>query len=115
MQEDHLITAPHTLEHWPQELYLTDPVIDRANRETWEETGSLRLYDRACLQVEERLATYTPIATDPAIDAALRELVMGGFEKQDKLPELPPPPEPRAPKATPGRRGRAGRRRASKS
>jgi len=115
MQEDHLITAPHTLEHWPQELYLTDPVIDRANRETWEESGSLRLYDRACLQVEERLANYTPIATDPAIDVALRELVMGGFEKQDKLPELPPPPEPRAPKATPGRRGRAGRRRTSKS
>ena len=114
MREDHLITAPHTLEHWPQELYMTDPVIDRANRETWEETGSLSLYDRACRQVEERLANYIPVATDPAIDSALRELVTGGLEKQDTLPELPPPPEPRAPKATPGRRGRAGRRRASK-
>ncbi|MDH3435336.1 MAG: trimethylamine methyltransferase family protein, partial [Gammaproteobacteria bacterium] len=38
LREDHLITAPHTLQHWPQELYQTDPVIDRANRETWEET-----------------------------------------------------------------------------
>jgi len=114
MQNDHLITAPHTLEHWPQELYLTDPVIDRANRETWEETGSLSLYDRACQQVEERLANYAPIATDPAIDTALRQLVIDGLEKQDKLPVLPPPPEPQAPKAIPGRRGRAGRRRKSK-
>ena len=53
MRDDHLITSPHTLEHWPQELYLTDSVIDRANRETWEETGSLSLYDRACQQVED--------------------------------------------------------------
>ncbi len=111
MQDDHLITAPHTLEYWPQELYLTGPVIDRANRETWEEAGSLSLYDRACTEVEERLASYTPIDTDPAVDTALRQLVMDGFEKQEKLPELPPPPEPQAPKVIPGRRGRAGRRR----
>ena len=113
MQEDHLITAPHTLAHWPQELYLTDSVIDRANRETWEETGSLSLYDRACQQAEERLANYTPIATDAAIDAALRQLVIDGLEDQTDLPELPPPPAPQAPKGIPGRRGRAGRRRSS--
>jgi len=112
IQNDHLITAPHTLEYWPQELYMTDPVIDRANRETWEEGGSLSLYDRACADVEERLANYTPIATDSDVDTALRQLVIDGLDKQEKLPELPPPPEPRAPKATPGRRGRAGRRRA---
>jgi trimethylamine--corrinoid protein Co-methyltransferase len=111
LQNDHLITAPHTLEHWPQELYLTDPVIDRANRETWEETGSSSLYDRACQQVESRLANYTPIATDPVIDKTLRQLVIDGFRKQENLPELPPNPEPQAPKRKPGRRGRAGRRR----
>ena len=33
MREDHLITSPHTLEMWPRELYLTNPVIDRANRD----------------------------------------------------------------------------------
>jgi trimethylamine--corrinoid protein Co-methyltransferase len=113
MREDHLITAPHTLEHWPKELYLTDPVIDRMNRETWEETGSPSLYDRACRQVEERLASYTPVITDPAADTALRQLVIDGLEKQEKLPDLPPLPEPRAPQPIPGRRGRAGRRRAT--
>ena len=111
MRDDHLITSPHTLQKWPQELYLTDPVIDRANRETWEETGSKSLYDRACEQVEQRLSNYTPIETDAAIDSAMRQLIMDGFEKQENLPELPPPPEPKAPKAIPGRRGRAGRRR----
>jgi trimethylamine--corrinoid protein Co-methyltransferase len=111
MREDHLITSPHTLEMWPKELYLTDPVIDRANRETWEETGSRSLVDRACEEVEQRLANYTPIETDRDIDNAMRQLIIDGFESQEKLPELPPPPEPQAAKATPGRRGRPGRRR----
>ena len=113
MKDDHLITSEHTLEHWPKELYLTDPVIDRANRETWEETGELSLYDRACAEVEERLTRYMPIETDPAADSALREIVASGFEEQEQLPELPPPAEVPEPKRIAGRRGRAGRRRAT--
>jgi trimethylamine--corrinoid protein Co-methyltransferase len=111
MQDDHLITSPHTLKHWPQELYLTDPVIDRTNRETWEEGGSVELYDRACEQVEKRLADYSPIETDAAIDAAMRELVLDGLKEQEDLPILPPSPEPPGQKTIAGRRGRAGRRR----
>ncbi len=111
MAEDHLITSPHTLEYWPKELYLTDPVVDRLNRETWEEGGSMELWDRACAQVEERLATYTPIETDAAVDAAMRELVQSGLTEQDALPDLPPPPDKPAPTAAGGRRGRRGRRR----
>ncbi len=111
MRDDHLITAAHTLKYWPQELYLTDAVIDRANRETWEESGSLQLYDRACEQVEKRLANYTPIETDTAIDAEMRKLVQDGLEKQQELPELPPAPVPPAPKMQAGRRSRASRRR----
>ena len=111
MKDDHLITAEHTLEHWPQELYLTDPVIDRTNRESWEESGSVQLYERACEQVEKRLASYTPFDTDAATDSAMRQLVKDGFTEQQELPELPPLPEKQAPKAKAGRRGRAGRRR----
>jgi len=111
MKEDHLITAEHTLRHWPQELYLTDPVIDRANRETWEEGGSMQLYDRACQQVETRLASYTPIETDAAIDAAMRKLILSGLVDQQKLPDLPPLPDIKVSEAATGRRGRAGRRR----
>ncbi len=112
MTEDHLITSPHTLEYWPKELYLTDPVVDRLNRETWEEGGSMELWDRACAQVEERLANYTPIETDAALDAAMRDLVQSGLEEQDALPDLPPPPPDKpATSAVGGRRGRRGRRR----
>jgi trimethylamine:corrinoid methyltransferase-like protein len=111
LRDDHLITAAHTLKNWPQELYLTDAVIDRANREAWEESGSLQLYDRACQQVETRLANYTPIETDTALDAEMRKLVQDGLEKQQELPELPPAPVPPAPRTQAGRRGRASRRR----
>jgi len=111
MRDDHLITSPHTLEHWPNQLYLTDRVIDRENRETWEEGGSKDLVTRATEEVERRLAAYEPIETDPEIDKAMRDMVIAGLESQDKLPDLPPPPEARAPEAPAGRRGRAGRRR----
>jgi len=85
-------------------------VIDRLNRETWEEGGSMELYERACAEVETRLAKYEPFETDPAIDTAMRDLVKEGLVNQTELPELPPAEKP-APEVVAGRRGRAGRRR----
>jgi trimethylamine:corrinoid methyltransferase-like protein len=111
IQDDHLITSPHTLEHWPNELYLTDPVFDRLNRESWEEAGSEELQQRANKQVEQRLRNYAPFETDPHIDAAMRALIVSGLKSQTALPELLPAAEPALPKAQPGHRGRAGRRR----
>ena len=110
-QHDHLITAPHTLKYWPQELYLTDPVIDRENRENWTKAGSKELYQRACEQVDRRLAAYTPVETDPAIDAELRRLIRAGLRAQSELPALPPLPAHAPVEAALGRRGRPGRRR----
>jgi trimethylamine--corrinoid protein Co-methyltransferase len=89
---DHLITSPHTLKHWPQELYLTDAVIDRENRETWQKAGSKELYQRACDEVETRLAAYTPIDTDPRFDTEMRRMIVAGMTAEAPLPELPPPP-----------------------
>jgi trimethylamine--corrinoid protein Co-methyltransferase len=107
---DHLITSPHTLKYWPQELYLTDPVIDRENRETWVKQGSKDLQVRAAEQVEKRLAAYVQIATDAAADAEMRRMIVAGLRNQKELPVLPPPPEHAAGEtATPGRR-RTGRR-----
>jgi len=71
----------------------------------------MQLWDRACAEVEARLARYSPIETDPKTDAAMRQLVIDGFEQQEQLPDLPPPPEPSEPVAVAGRRGRKGRRR----
>ncbi|MDH4259930.1 MAG: trimethylamine methyltransferase family protein [Gammaproteobacteria bacterium] len=111
-QNDHLITSPHTLKYWPQELYLTDPVIDRENRENWAKSGSKELYQRACEQVERRLAGYVPFETDAAIDAEMRRLIIAGLREQTELPQLPPPPEHAVSKAAVSRRSRSGRRRA---
>jgi trimethylamine--corrinoid protein Co-methyltransferase len=110
-EHDHLITAPHTLKHWPQELYLTQPVWDRENRETWLKTGAKDLNTRAIEEVERRLAAYQPFETDAAADAEMRRLVISGMLEQTELPILPAPPEAHEPDAVQGRRGRAGRRR----
>ena len=106
---DHLITSPHTLKYWPQELYLTDPVIDRENRETWIKQGSHDLQSRAVEQVEKRLASWVPIATDAAVDAEMRRIVMSGLKDQKQLPVLPAPPDHALAESPPQRR-RAGRR-----
>jgi trimethylamine---corrinoid protein Co-methyltransferase len=108
---DHLITSPHTLQHWPSELYLTDQVIDRENRETWQKAGSKELYQRACDEVETRLAAYTPIETDPRVDAEMRRMIVSGMTAEAPLPELPPPPDPGDRVVSRGRR--PNRRRAS--
>ena len=108
---DHLITSEHTLKHWPHELYLTDTVIDRENRETWQNHGSKDLYQRACEAVDHRLAAYQPIETDPRLDAEMRRIVESGLTLAAPLPELPPLPEPGAQAVVRGRR--PNRRRAS--
>ena len=108
--DDHLITSPHTLKYWPQELYLTDPVFDRENRETWQKQGAKELYARACEQVDRRLAAYEPIETDAAVEAEMKRLIVSGLESQTTLPVLPPPPGPRAADSA-GRSTRANRRR----
>ena len=110
IREDHLITSPHTLKYWPQELYLTDPVLDRLNRDSWTEAGSVDLAARARQEVERRLAAYQPIETDPAVDAEMRRLVKDGLVSQQTLPELPPLAEP-VKTATRGRRRSRRRRR----
>lgn len=109
MREDHLITSPHTLKYWPQELYLTDPVLDRMNRDSWVEAGSKGLNERACEQVELRLSNYQPFDTDPVLDAEMRRLVTDGFVSQEKLPEIPP--LAKAPAAAAAGRRRNKRRR----
>jgi trimethylamine--corrinoid protein Co-methyltransferase len=111
MNQGHLITAEQTLEHWPRELYLTDPVIDRVTRDTSDKSAGPSLVERAAEQVERRLANYQPFETDPAIDKAMREIIRSGLESQEKLPELPPPPEAPAAGSSPTAGRRRSRRR----
>ena len=110
MADQHLIMADHTIAHWPSELYLTSPVIDRENREAWIKRGGKELYGRACDEVERRLAAYRPIETDPAIDEAMRAIIRAGLVDQTELPGVPPPPEPSAAAPDAGGRRRNPRR-----
>ena len=90
LAENHLITAGHTLQHWPNQLYMTSPLTDRTNRENWVKQGSHTLAQRANADVATRLAAYEPVATDERVDAELRRLILEGLHQQSTLPAIPP-------------------------
>jgi trimethylamine--corrinoid protein Co-methyltransferase len=96
MADQHLIMAEHTMAHWPSELYLPSAIVDRDNRENWQKAGSKDTYTRAIDEVEQRLAAYRPVETDPAIDAELRRIIASGLESQTELPFIPAASEPTA-------------------
>ena len=89
LADEHMLTAAHTLEHWPKHLYLPSSVYDRTNRETWDKAGGKTLYQRAVEEVERRLAAYTPVETDPAADAEMRRLIRAGMAGDRPLPAIP--------------------------
>ena len=110
LEEQHMITVEHTMEHWPEELYLPGSVIDRQNRENWTKAGQPTLPERTRAEVERHLATYEPPQTDNAIVAERQRLLREGMEGDDPFPDIPPLP---AGDATPRRRRRRRRTRRS--
>jgi trimethylamine--corrinoid protein Co-methyltransferase len=96
MADQHLIMADHTMAHWPSELYLPSAIVERDNRENWTKAGGKDTYQRAIEEVDQRLAAYRPLETDPVIDVELRRIIASGFEAQTELPYVPPAEEPTA-------------------
>jgi trimethylamine--corrinoid protein Co-methyltransferase len=92
--DQHLIMAPHTTEHWPRELFLPAPVIDRDNREAWTRAGAKEIDERATDEVNRRLGAYRQLETDPAVDAELQRIIHSGLVDQADLPLVPAAPEP---------------------
>lgn len=88
LDEGNLLTAPHTLAHWRTALHLPGPVYDRKGWDAWARAGSPTLIQRANAEVDQRLAAYRPVATDPAIDRELRRLLAG--REGYPLPAAPP-------------------------
>jgi trimethylamine--corrinoid protein Co-methyltransferase len=113
MADQHLIMAPHTTTHWPAELHLPAPLIDRDNREAWLRAGGKQIDERAADEVERRLAAYRQLTTDPVIDAELQRILRAGLVDQPDLPVVPPAPEPVASDDGRQRRGNRRRERAS--
>ena len=97
MADQHLIMAPHTTQHWPTELHLPSPLVDRDNREAWLRAGGKEIDERAADEVERRLAVYRQLETDPVIDAELQGILRAGLVDQTELPLVAPAPEPPPP------------------
>jgi trimethylamine--corrinoid protein Co-methyltransferase len=110
MADQHLIMAPHTLEHWPTELLLPSTLIDRDNREAWTKAGAKEIDERATDEVNRRLASYEQLETDPAIDAELQRILRSGLVDQAELPLVAPAAAPAPVDPEAGRR-RENRRR----
>jgi trimethylamine--corrinoid protein Co-methyltransferase len=58
VRDKHLLTSEHTLERWPEELYLPGPMVDRTNWDQWESQGSRDWRARALEVIDETLAAY---------------------------------------------------------
>ena len=94
MADQHLIMADHTTRHWPAELYLPSASSIATTARTGPSGGSKDTYQRACDEVDRRLAAYQQLETDPAIDDELRRIIRSGLVDQERLPEIPIAPDP---------------------
>lgn len=88
LEENHLLTAEHTLDHWPGELYLPGPMVDRTNWDQWEMQGSKNLRARANEMIDERLEDYEVQPLEPTLDEAAREIFATACADGVVLPTL---------------------------
>ncbi|NJD33082.1 MAG: hypothetical protein FIB04_14485, partial [Gammaproteobacteria bacterium] len=58
VRDQHMLTSEHTLAHWPEELYLPGPTLDRTNWDQWGEQGSRDWRARANEVIDDTLANY---------------------------------------------------------
>ncbi len=74
VRDKHLLTSEHTLAHWPQELYLPGPMVDRTNWDQWADQGSRDWRQRAGEVIDERLAAYEVEPLPPDQHAEIRHM-----------------------------------------
>ena len=74
VRDKHLLTSEHTLEHWPEELYLPGPMVDRTNWDQWEDQGSHDWRARANEIIDELLSTYELEPLDEKLHAEVQEM-----------------------------------------
>jgi trimethylamine---corrinoid protein Co-methyltransferase len=87
VRDKHLMMSEHTLEHWPEELYLPGPMIDRTNWDQWKTDGSKTCRDRAREVIEACLDDYDLEPLDTALHAEIRNLFQNTAHDRDvRLP-----------------------------
>ena len=75
VREHHLLTAEHTLERWPEELYLPGPTLDRTNWDQWGEQGSRDWRARANEVIDEQLSNYEVAPLDASLRTEIEGLI----------------------------------------
>jgi trimethylamine:corrinoid methyltransferase-like protein len=76
VRDKHLLTSEHTLERWPEELYLPGPMVDRTNWDQWEAQGSRNWRQRALEVVDETLAAYEEEPLPKSLHAQIQDLMV---------------------------------------
>jgi trimethylamine--corrinoid protein Co-methyltransferase len=74
VRDQHLLTSEHTLDRWPQELYLPGPMVDRTNWDQWAEQGSQDWRARANAVIDETLAAYEVEPLERHVHDEVRDL-----------------------------------------
>jgi trimethylamine--corrinoid protein Co-methyltransferase len=69
------LSHAHTLRHFRNELWFPE-FIDRADYNTWEMRGALRVEDRLNARVREILETHTPSALSDEVQAQVHEVIL---------------------------------------
>ncbi len=83
VREKHLMMSEHTLEHWPEELYIPGPMVDRTNWEQWEAQGSSKFKERAAAVIDECLEDYDVEPVDPKLHEEIRRLFVATCDEKD--------------------------------
>lgn len=87
VREKHLLTSEHTLQYWPDELYLPGPMVDRTNWDQWADQGSRNWQARANEMIDELLASYE---VEPLPESTHKE-IRALFKRTCKEPDAPLP------------------------
>ena len=83
----HLMMSEHTLEHWPDELYLPGPMIDRTNWDQWKSEGEKVFRDRAADVIAECISNYDLEPLDEKLHTEIRDLFQTTANDKDvRLP-----------------------------
>ena len=75
VRDNHLLTSEHTLAHWPDELYMPGPTLDRTNWDQWAEQGSRDWRARANEVIDESLAAYEVEPLERRVHDEIRQLI----------------------------------------
>jgi trimethylamine--corrinoid protein Co-methyltransferase len=87
VESKHLMMSEHTLEHWPDELYLPGPMVDRTNWDQWKADGEKTFRDRAAEVISECVSNYDLEPLDSKLHSEIRNLFQRTANDKDvRLP-----------------------------